>query len=596
MRKMLFAVIFLFTVNHNLINGDDIIKIKIRKPETVVTASRYISVQPNSLIITREEILTYKDFTVADVLETVPGISIKRFGGKSGIASVSIQGSSSEHTLIMLNGRPLKNGIYGTSDLNNINMESIQAIEVFRGGMSSVFGSDAVGGAINIITNKPENKTSIKLSCGSYNDQNLFIENSFATDLFHYRLNYWNGRYDGFRPVSYFNNNGLSGDLTLYITDNYRFNIFGKNYFSRRGNPGAVNGLLSEQEDQGYTVQTKLYADEILYGRSELYFEKKLDERYKISGSISDSRSLSDTYGFNHNLDLNHHSVLFGGELYKVYTDDTTLLRDMTVKNTAVFINDEFNVLPFWKMNLGVRSDESTSFGRADTFRISSAWNLEDLALKTSYGTSFKAPDISDLYYYYSTKYFTSEGNPDLKPEHGRNFDIELSYHLAESVRIRLSYFKNVISNLIDWQEQENKIWRPENLDEAVLAGVEYDLGCRISENFNFNFNINSLTEANDARTGEWLSYRAKYRAALSLNHVSGTGQFNIRTIYVSERAGKNGGNWDLPSFLRTDINYSTGFMSVFVHNLFDIEYEEILSYPMSGRTIGVMLNFELKY
>ena len=106
--------------------------------EILVTASRYASVQPNSTIISQKEIALFNDDTVADVLDTVPGLTIKRYGGKSGSASIFTQGATAEQTLVLLNGFPLRKPIYGTVDFNNLEVDNIERIEVYRGGMSAI--------------------------------------------------------------------------------------------------------------------------------------------------------------------------------------------------------------------------------------------------------------------------------------------------------------------------------------------------------------------------------------------------------------------------------------------------------------------------
>ncbi|MEK6557820.1 MAG: TonB-dependent receptor plug domain-containing protein, partial [Candidatus Margulisiibacteriota bacterium] len=116
----------------------------------VVSASRYVSTYPNSSTIGNDEIRRFKDFSVGDVLQSEPGIQANRYGGKGGVNALSLQGANSNQTLILMDGVPLKNTVYGSVDLNNINLDQIHRIELYRGGMSSVYGADAVGGVVNL--------------------------------------------------------------------------------------------------------------------------------------------------------------------------------------------------------------------------------------------------------------------------------------------------------------------------------------------------------------------------------------------------------------------------------------------------------------
>ncbi|MFC1478004.1 TonB-dependent receptor plug domain-containing protein [Candidatus Margulisiibacteriota bacterium] len=566
--------------------------------ELVVTASRYISVQPNSTIITQSDLIKYNDSTIGSVLESIPGITIKRNGGKGAQTSIFIQGAASDQALALLNGSPISNPIYGNVDLAGINPENIETIEVYRGGMSSVFGSDAIGGVINIITKKPDNKTVLKAGYGSFNDRTISLEHSLCRSFFDYRLNYSAGKYDGFREISYFDNNNLSTELNLYPADDLNLNLYISTYFSRQGNPGPDTAWATpfEQEKQGYTIQETIYAAGDNDEKVKIYFSQTGDNSQSFNGSSYRYQSWSSSYGYQHSINTGIHSFVFGGELYTARPEDNTLTRNESVDNKAYFINDEIKLTGTLKTNIGLRSDQHSNFGRADTYKISTAWEfVPDSRLKASYGTSFHAPAISDLYYYdYNAAWgSTMQGNPALKPENAHNLDIELS-SVISNINTRLSFFQKYIRNMIQWYSPDWINWTVENIGRARLAGFELELNSSLSKDLNYNLNITYLTDAIDETTNGWLFYRPRYKAVLTADYQSPYGTFSKKVHYVAERSSLTGGASDLKAYWTLDITYKWQYLSLYIRNLFDYQYEETKDYPMPGRTIGVEIRHEL--
>lgn len=558
----------------------------------VITASRYISVQPNSTILKKDDLVKFKDSMLPDVLESLPGIQIKRYGGKSGGASISMQGAETKQTLVLLNGSPIHNPIYGSVDFNNINISNIELIEAYRGGMSSVYGANAVGGVINIITKQPIDKTILKLGYGSFNDQTLSLEHSLSTDFFNYRLNYSAGKYDGFRPVSYFDNRNFASNINLFLFDDLNLNLNFSNYFSRQGNPGSSSrySSTSEQQNEGYTIQENIYANLGDFGDSKLYLSQSSAKRTPISGNISKSESWGNNYGYQHQFTLGKHSVIVGGEVYSAIPKDDTLTKNITVENKAFFINDEFQLTPFWKLNFGARSDQHSKFDQENTYKLSSSLALlNNSRIKTSYGTSFRAPNISDLYYHDSY----SQGNADLQPEKAQNFDLELSSELGKDTNIRLSYFQKNIRNLIQWSRQNSGEWIPENIGKVKLSGLEFEYNSKISSYLKYDFNVTLLTNAVDEESNKWLKYRPRYKAVLLLISKTNLGLLSSRVNYVSERSSSTGGSMKMPAYWTVDLDYSWKWLSWYMHNIFNHNYEEYYQYPMPGRTMGVEVRYE---
>jgi len=138
----------------------------------VVTANRFpqpvSSVLAATTVVTREDIDRWQSKTLIDVMRRLPGVDIAQYGGMGQLSSVFIRGTNSNHTLILINGIRLNQaGVTGSSDLSQIPISLVQKIEYIRGPRSAVYGSDAIGGVINIITTRAQNGSTLSAGIGS---------------------------------------------------------------------------------------------------------------------------------------------------------------------------------------------------------------------------------------------------------------------------------------------------------------------------------------------------------------------------------------------------------------------------------------------
>ncbi|MFA5928306.1 MAG: TonB-dependent receptor, partial [Candidatus Margulisiibacteriota bacterium] len=541
----------------------------------------------------RDDIKKYQDLTVPDILSTQPGLEVKRYGSKSGVGSIMIQGAASAETLTLLNGIPFREPIFGAVDFSNIDPDNIESIEIYRGGMSAIYGADAVGGVINIITKKPDNKTRVKLNYGSNNDRGVTLEHSLNGEHFSHRLNYTTAKYDGFRPFSYLDNNNFSGELSAYPNDDFTVKLNFSSYYSQRGNPGQIGSSPSEQQDKGYTLQESADLDLGLAGRSKLYLSQT---GYDFFGWGSTSwgpwtyqyQSWTNIAGYQHAFTVAGNSIVVGMDRSAARPNSTDVSPNKTVESRSIYINDEFDLGSKLKMNIGVRRDDHSEFGNANTYKLSSALELyPDIWVKTSYGTSYRAPNINDLY-------STWGGNPGLKPEEAHSFDLELSASNTNS-KTRLSFFQKNIRNLLQWKLQFSSpsSWAAANVFQAKLSGLEFEHSGRCNSGINYNFNLTYLTDALDESTSSWLMYRPKYKVCLSGDWTNSWGKLAGRINYTAQRPSEYAGI-DLRPYWTLDLSYAYGSFTMYANNVLNYEYEESYKYPMPGATLGIKYVVEM--
>ena len=585
---MLLSLISIVCAGYAIENKD------INNIELVVTASRYSAVQPNSTVLTEQDLERFINVNIPSVLESVPGIVVKRNGGKNSNSSLLIQGTNSNQTLVLLNGLPIKNSIYSTVDFTNLDLENISRIEIYRGGMSAVYGSDAVGGVVNLITKTASDQTTLKVKYASFNDRSFTLSHSQDLDSFRYRLNYSAGLYDGFRTFDHFNNNNFSGDLSYDIDQDSTFDLYISTYCSTKGNPGpspaSVFAPPSEQRDEGQFIQEKLTIKGDNGDKVTIYFAQNADSTKAFNGASYAYDSKSYTAGYQHELSFGNQALVFGLENYLGQPNDSTLSRKDPVQNMAYFINDEFQLTPYWKLNVGGRLDQHSSFGQASTYKMSTGVNIaNNHTIKASIGSAFRAPTISDLYYADPW----SSGNPNLTPEFTQMLDLEYGWQIIPQVKFRASIFQNNVRDLIQWAMLPNFTWTPQNIGKAKFTGLEVELNSEIHKILQSNTNISYLLEAINEDNKQWLMYRPKYKIANLTDVKTPIGNFGLKTIYTAERTTEKTGV-TLPSYLTMDLNYSWQLLTVYMHNVFDYSYEESYQYPMPRRTFGVELRYSI--
>jgi len=439
-------------------------------PPLIITAS-HIAQEEESVIssvsvITLEEIESSGAISVSDLLKNVAGVQITQSGGKGQLQSLSIRGARSNQTLILIDGQRTGSATTGVTAFNFISIDHIQRIEIVRGNHSSVHGSDAIGGVINIITHGFEEtySNSMGLTLGQEDTQVYHVKHSgsFAPDN-HYGLSLSHFSTQGYNVTSEdsFNNEADN--------DNYRNSsaAFHLNHDFNSSLVSTLSGLYAE----GNT------AFDNIFGNDETDFENfniNLDTVYsnkKLQSTIAinESQDKSTTFGKNVDLtdgdifstkrhsiswdniiasesfqsSLNYPDVAFGFNWYK---DDVSISSndyDVTHRsNSAVYVELQYDHSKFHS-NLGYRAEDNEQFGRFNSYNISLQFDFcQCFKLSGSLSTGFRSPTFNDLY-------FPGFSNPDLSPEEFKSYEFNFKGNL-KSINERFEWSINIYRTSIN--------------------------------------------------------------------------------------------------------------------------------------------------
>ncbi|HBX14532.1 MAG TPA: vitamin B12/cobalamin outer membrane transporter, partial [Leclercia adecarboxylata] len=395
----------------------------------VVTANRVAqpanTVLAPSSVVTREDIERWQAKSVVEIMSRLPGVDIAQSGGMGANSSTFIRGTESRHVLILIDGIPLNNaGISNSPDLSQIPVSLIQRVEYIRGPRSALYGSDAIGGVINIITGRDKPGAEITASVGSKGYQSY--DGSFQQVLDKTKITL-GGNYtytrgfdidaadaprqpdrDGFMSKSLF------GSVEQQITDNLSGFVRGLGYDNRTAYDGyehydanfMVDGLpdtrqlYSQNWDTGLRYNQGIYQTQLVggYGRSKDQNYDPSKGRYASSATTDDVKQY--TAQWLNTVTVGHGNIGAGLDWQKQKTEAGTGYLDQgyTQRNTGVFLSamQQFDSVT---LEAAARNDDNSNFGNHSTWQTSAGWEFIDgYRIIGSYGTAYKAPTMSQIH------------------------------------------------------------------------------------------------------------------------------------------------------------------------------------------------------
>ena len=575
----------------------------------VVTAERNpqpLADSPSAVaVVTREQIEAKKPFDLLDVLRLAPGLSFSQSGTRGKTTSVFTRGTNSNQTLVLVDGVRANSPQDGRFDFGQIPVENIERVEVVRGPASALYGSDAIGGVINIITRRGTGPLQpgglLEFGNRGINRQEINAGGAFGKNDEN-RLSFSGFRLqtDGNFQNDDYRNVGASLRFDRSLSTNKTLSFIGRTSQSKFGVPGQRDLSFDPfQRDNSRDTQLSLQfenrdrkrRDKIIVGQYDRRLEDD-DTRDATAPTLAPSRfknqvqtlDAQSSYDFGRNLltagvearresaDITS-NFAFVGDDGAVSTGGSAY--DRSSRTYAIFAQDEFKSGKFTLVP-GARYEDNSQFGSFTSTRVAGALDVTPRTrLKASYGTAFKAPSFDSLY-------FPNFGNPNLNPETSRGYDAGVLQKLGRGT-VELTYYNNNISNLI---ASDPTTFLPANINRAKTHGFELALDQPI------NRDLRLLVAGNTTATsssGTQLLRRPKFNASADL--IANRGKFgaDLGIVAQGERFDSNFVNQFTPvkygGYVRTDFTLSYRVrpqLSLYarVGNLFDRKYEEVAGFP----------------
>ena len=578
----------------------------------VVTASRIATPlsQTNSAItvITAEEIEASGQSMVTDVLRRVPGLDVSRSGGAGGNVSIFIRGTDSKHTLILVDGIELNDPVdpSGAANIAHLTTDQIERIEIVRGPQSVIYGSDAIGGVINVVTKKGSDKPSghLLVDGGSYNtwkklasfrvgDQTGYLAfgvSHIESDGFSSaHKKYGNKEKDGYRNKTFsLNTGGRYTELfELNINLRYTDSTFDYDDFKADADHTGTNETLTAGIATTFHLLDERWQLKVALSHTGINRENR-DENFGTSDFEGKKNKLELQNRFQTNA---HNTMVFGAEIEQEQAQNS-FGQDDSATHRAIYLENRLSINNF-DANFGIRLDDHQEFGSHTTWRIAPAYRFSetDTRIRAAIGTGFKAPSLFQLY---GEVFNTKIGNKDLKPEKSLGYDIGIEQTLFKGIMILdITWFRNELKDSI------TQIWPDPyfNAGDISTQGIETTVNIYPADIFNLQLSY-TYTDTKNKDDGSRLLKRPLHKGHAQVNlYPVDKLEINSSLIYVGKR--DDFGNVEIKAYTLVNLAASyqvTDNLKLFgrIDNLFDKDYEEVAGFGTAGLSgyAGVRLSF----
>lgn len=543
-------------------------------------------------VITRARIEASGVTSALDLLRTVPGVDVSQQGGSGGLTSVFLRGTNSTQTLVLVDGVRVNSPYFAGYDFSALTTENIERIEIIRGPFSALYGSDAIGGVIQIFTRAGSGATTGRgtLEAGSAGQRQGSAFVSAAAGPAAVSASFRDVRVDGDRPNEDWREKNGSVRLETRFADDVHVAVEGSILDGETGNPGAVGAFdptaRGNFREERIAVPVSFspadgHRMNVLLGATDL----KPSFRDPFNGFSSDTDASTWQGRVSDSWTSGAHTLTVLGSWDRWSVDDRSNFgtnldnRESTLWGAGA--QDDVKLGSF-VATAGVRYDRHSEFGSAWSPRATLAWLSTDALwkLRVSAGRAFRAPTVGELYY----PFF---GNPDLKPERSSSYEVGVERYFAGG-RAEISLFWNDLTNLIapDFLTSQNV-----NLGRARTRGVEADWQVRLDSRLDADVSYTYL-DAQDLVKDAPLTRRPKHRGSVSLAwHPVAPLTVSPRATFVGRRADIDGvtfGPTEDPSYTRVDLfaRWELGRFAPYarLENATDRRYAEVDGYPAPRR------------
>ena len=545
-------------------------------------------------IITKDDIENSNEIFLIDYLNNIAGISVDQNGPPGMLSRITIRGSSAQYAKVLFDGIDITNtsAPQATPYLAKFLLNNIERIEVLKGNQSSLYGSQAVGGVINLTSKKPNKdglSNSFSAEYGSYSTSNLNYTINNRTENNDLSINFERFETDGFSATDKtseddgYQNSNINFYTTQYINENFSidfggFNLVEKGEFDAFG-PSDSSEYLFKEKANGIKLGGNLISN-FNHSLDYSYYNSDRDnygpnswDNYKGKGKRKSylykaSRKITDNYNFVGGIDL---------------TKDEAVISSSNKSSdlTGLFVENIFDVNNNLTVTLGARQDSHSKFGDHTVYRSTFAFRNNGTTYRGSYGTGYRAPSLYELF-------AAIYGNENLKPETSQNIDIGFSTNImATKMRLSGSIFNNTIKDRIAFSGGGyNQVTTKEE-----RQGLEIDIDHEISDRYNSKFSFANITDSD----GDHVRKIPKNKLTYTLNSKITDKLKNTSTLtYVTELKD----TVMLPdySLINTKFIYNLNndySMSFRIDNLLDEQYQLVNKYATPDRSFYLGIDGE---
>ncbi|MFI5237610.1 MAG: TonB-dependent receptor plug domain-containing protein, partial [Ignavibacteriales bacterium] len=526
-------------------------------------------------VIDSSEIVSRNKINLFDLLNSEYGLSITQPGGLGALSTINIRGSNPEHTLVLIDGVEMNmtSDAANVYDFANLPAENINRIEVLRGPQSTLYGSDAMAGVINIITNKGVGKPSLQLSAegGSYNTFKGSAGFSGNINNFNYLVSLGRTQSDGISSAGEkYGNTETDGYEGHNISSRFGYDFneqTGINFFLRftktETDLDQFGGQFGDDPTYIYDLEEFTSRVEGFFNLFDGLWDQKIgasyyknSRKYDFDSTMNNPASSNSLYeGKKYKVDWQNNFHLFDSNIitvgidfeseiasaeyyyYSSFGPFESILPESETTTTGFYLQDQLQFSNDLFASAGIRYDNHSLFGGAFTYRFAPAYIFWSTGtkLKATVGTGFNAPSI---FYLYDPAY----GNAELNPEKNFGWDAGIEqYFWSSGISAGITYFSNDFTDLFGTDEN----FRTINIQNAESNGVEVytkavlTTQLDIKLNYTYTNTINKSEESTDYN--QKLLRRPENKIGLLVNYnFTEMANINLEVIYAGKSEDKD--------------------------------------------------------
>ncbi len=597
----------------------------------VVTATRseqrLADALPHTTVITRAEIERSQVIDLLDLLATQAGVEVARSGGFGAQSSLFLRGTNSSQTLVLVDGIRLNTAVGGAAALGGISLEQVERIEIARGNLSSLYGSEAIGGVIQIFTRggeKPSANARVEAGAGRTRDASVSANTRFGASDAGATEVAVAGSYRTAKPFSAIDttrvvvgpfapganpdldeNRNRSGSLRLRQPLGAKAEVGASVWTSRNDTD------FDSTADGPSATHREISHQDVWEANAKVLPLETWTSRLRVGEARDKSRNVvSDPFSFNNGeFQARNRQVAWDNAVTVVPSVEAQAgIEQLQQHGASTSYDPNFTnallafdrrVRAVWagataqpdahRVQVSLRHDDYSDVGGATTGLAAYAYQLtQALRLGAQYSTAFRAPSFNDLY-------FPFFGNPNLAPERARSVEASARYVAGETT-LRMAIYRTRTRDLIVFDATTN---RAENIARAKIDGGEIALATRVAD-WRVDLSLDASRPL-DESTGERLLRRAPWRATLATGRDFGRAEIGLAVTHVAARYDS-----DINTFARTRLDPYTLVRATLAwrvgdhvrltlrgENLTDAHYELVSGYNTQRR--GAFAGVEVK-
>ncbi len=541
--------------------------------------------------------------TAGEAVRMLPGVFITKFDGYSR-SNINIRGfgDKGRKIAVLIDGRPVKMSLFGCTITQLLSLDNAQRVEVVEGPSSVLYGSDALGGAINILTYEPRKpqETHITISGGSFSAFQEIIKQGARFKKWHYYFTLRHITTDGDRENSGYQAKDVTCKAKFQLSPQVSLKVLGKYYYGKKEDPGPLNSPTPQQRrdyqrnsiDVDLSVDSEYFASSLKYyynwghhqfSEPDVWHSK--DYTHGLVWRINFREFARNTFLVGFDWRIQRGKKLEPATIYYIFGDTGKYKK----KEYAFYAFDRFKPWDFLVLSCGLRYNKDSSYGDIIVPHIGVNYRpQEDLILRFSCDKGFRSPQLNELYMFPAS-------TTVLEPEEVWNYELGLTKFLSSGAKIELNQFFINAKNLIETGQNTSPPpqYRFYNTAKAYFWGTELGLSFNIFKNLESSlYYIYFHSGRHTAQRPEHkidinvaLSLTKNLKLALNIQRISG--------FYYSDNFEDK-----LPNYWLAGLNlsYNKGDWEFFfnIDNLFDQDYLLEPGYPMPKINFqsGIKLHF----